>query len=641
MTPQTFPESAGQVVQRRSTLRIRFSAAGIATALAVTAGVAATVTTNDALAAAPPTPAGWTQNFLDDFTGGGLSGNWRVIEGTSYPGGPPNFGTGEVETSTAANVSVSGGIMSITARGQGMGPWTAARIETNRQDFRPPPGGKLRVEASLRLPEAPNGQSAGYWPAFWMLGGPYRGNWWNWPMVGEFDIMENVNGANRIWSTVHCGTSPGGPCNEKSGVGNGGPVGCQPTACTKGFHRYTIDWSAADSSATFYLDGRQTWRVQRGGNIPAAIWDQAFGSHGFFIILNIAMGGEMPANTLGPLNGSTTGGGHLDADYVVAYTGPANAPPPAVGPPGSTTSPSPPPSPPQTCGPLISQNKATSSSSNEAANLAPQYAVDGNMATRWSSQWSDPQWMQVDLGSVQPITRVKLDWEAAYASGYTIQASTTGSSWTTAYQEYFGDGGTDDLRVVTSARYVRMNGTMRATGYGYSLFEFQVFGACAGQTTSPPPTLGPPTSGPPTSPPPGGGRDAYGTIQAESFNSQNGVSVQGTTDTGGGQNITAVGNGDWVLFQTVNFGSSAATQFLGRVASGAAGGVSGLVEVRLGSPTAAPIGSFAIATTGGWQAWRTVPANISGVTGTHNVYITFTSGQPADYVNVNWITFGH
>jgi hypothetical protein len=77
------------------------------------------------------------------------------------------------------------------------------------------------------------------------------------------------------------------------------------------------------------------------------------------------------------------------------------------------------------------------------------------------------------------------------------------------------------------------------------------------------------------------------------------------------------------------------------VASGAASGVSGLVEVRLDSRSNAPIGSFAVGNTGGWQSWRTVPANISDVTGTHDVYLTFTSGQPSDFVNVNWFTFGH
>ena len=91
----------------------------------------------------------------------------------------------------------------------------------------------------------------------------------------------------------------------------------------------------------------------------------------------------------------------------------------------------------------------------------------------------------------------------------------------------------------------------------------------------------------------------------------------------------------------MNFGASAAHQFSARVASGAGGGISGLVEVRLDNVNNAPIGSFAIANTGGWQSWRTVPANISAVTGTHTVFLRFTSGQPADFVNVNWFTFGH
>ena len=91
----------------------------------------------------------------------------------------------------------------------------------------------------------------------------------------------------------------------------------------------------------------------------------------------------------------------------------------------------------------------------------------------------------------------------------------------------------------------------------------------------------------------------------------------------------------------MDFGYTRATQFSARVASGATAGASGLVEVRLDSLDAAPIGTFAIANTGGWQSGQTLPANISGVTGVHNVYITFTSGQPSDYVSLNWVTFGH
>jgi len=454
-----------------------------AAAVALAAGSVTLVV--NAQAVAPATPAGWTQTFLDDFNGTALNGgNWQVINGTSYPGGPSNFGTGEVETSTPGAVTVGGGVMTITARGAGTGGWTAARVESNRADFQPANNGMMRVEARLQLPEAPNGQSAGYWPAFWMLGGTYRGNWWNWPGVGEFDIMEQVNGANRTWQTQHCGIAPGGPCNEKSGVGNGGMVGgavnsCAPTACTKGFHRYTLDWSRAAQTATYYVDGRRVWQTQRGGNIEAGAWDAGFMGHGFIIIMNIAMGGEMPCNTLGCLNGATTGGGQYKADYVAVYNGPANAPAPPVGTGDGNDASASPTTPVPTCGPLISLNKPTTSSALEAANLGPAMAVDGNMGTRWSSAWSDPQWMQIDLGSVQTLSRVKLDWEAAYATAYQIQVSNGANGpWTTVYNNVFGFGGTEDFAVTGSGRYVRMYGTTRGTGYGYSLWEFEVYGAC-------------------------------------------------------------------------------------------------------------------------------------------------------------------
>ena len=145
---------------------------------------------------------------------------------------------------------------------------------------------------------------------------------------------------------------------------------------------------------------------------------------------------------------------------------------------------------------------------------------------------------------------------------------------------------------------------------------------------------------PPSSPPPAqGGTSAFGTIQAESYSSQSGAQTETTGDTGGGQDVGWLANGDWLAYAGVDFGSGGATQFQARVASGAAAGVSGLVQVRLDSPTASPVGSFALGSTGGWQTWRTVPATISRTTGVHTVYLTFSSGQPADFVNINWFTF--
>ncbi|MDH6131528.1 hypothetical protein P3T37_000897 [Kitasatospora sp. MAA4] len=143
----------------------------------------------------------------------------------------------------------------------------------------------------------------------------------------------------------------------------------------------------------------------------------------------------------------------------------------------------------------------------------------------------------------------------------------------------------------------------------------------------------------PGNPPPPGGSSAYRTIQATAYTSQSGTRTEACSDVGGGQDVGWISTGDWLGYAGIDFGATGATQFKARVASGAAANVSGLVEVRLDSPTAPPVGSFALANTGGWQSWTTVPATIARVTGVHTVYLTFTSGQPADYVNVNWFTF--
>lgn len=132
---------------------------------------------------------------------------------------------------------------------------------------------------------------------------------------------------------------------------------------------------------------------------------------------------------------------------------------------------------------------------------------------------------------------------------------------------------------------------------------------------------------------------AFSEIQAAAYNSNNGTQTQVTSDVGGGNNVGWIHNGAWLGYNNVDFGSTGATQFIARVASGAASGIGGLVQVALDSPTATPIGSFSISNTGGWQNWTTIPSNISTVTGVHTVYLTFASGQPADFVNVHWFKF--
>jgi hypothetical protein len=137
---------------------------------------------------------------------------------------------------------------------------------------------------------------------------------------------------------------------------------------------------------------------------------------------------------------------------------------------------------------LLSQGKpATASSSENGAATDAALAVDGNTGTRWASAFADPQWLQVDLGSTQSISQISLNWEAAFASAFTIQTSTNGTTWTNITPTTAGKLGVQTLDVTGSGRYVRMNGTARATAYGYSLYEFQVFG---GTTTTDPAACG-------------------------------------------------------------------------------------------------------------------------------------------------------
>ncbi len=139
--------------------------------------------------------------------------------------------------------------------------------------------------------------------------------------------------------------------------------------------------------------------------------------------------------------------------------------------------------PPAAAADLLSQGRPATSSSTENAATPASAAVDGNTGTRWSSTFSDPQWLTVDLGSIATISRVGLRWEAAYARAFQIQTSDNGTAWTTIYSTTKGTGGAQTLDVDGKGRYVRVHGTQRGTAYGYSLWEFQVYGSGGG--TSP------------------------------------------------------------------------------------------------------------------------------------------------------------
>ncbi|GEK20388.1 DUF1996 domain-containing protein [Cellulomonas xylanilytica] len=143
----------------------------------------------------------------------------------------------------------------------------------------------------------------------------------------------------------------------------------------------------------------------------------------------------------------------------------------------------------------ISQGKLATSSSAEGPDFTASKAVDGNGSTRWASQFSDAQWIQVDLGGTATVDRVELRWEAAYAKAFQVQLSPNGTTWTTVATVTNGTGGNQTVAAPGTGRYLRLNLTARGTGYGYSLWDLAVLGTGGG--TTPPHTPKPLPPAPP------------------------------------------------------------------------------------------------------------------------------------------------
>ena len=131
----------------------------------------------------------------------------------------------------------------------------------------------------------------------------------------------------------------------------------------------------------------------------------------------------------------------------------------------------------------------------------------------------------------------------------------------------------------------------------------------------------------------------YALLQAESATELAGIQTEGTQDEGGGDNVGWITRHDHLRFDNVDFGQVPATKVRVRGASDA--GVSGRVEFRLDNRDSAPIGELSVSNTGGWQSWRTDGAVLEPVTGVHTVFVTFTTADDSEFVNINWFQFEH
>ena len=228
------------------------------------------------------TPRAVTYQLIwsDEFDGTSVNtGNWNLDNGN------PNVNN-ELEYYQGANATVTGGNLVITAKQQSMGgqPYTSAKLSTYGK-FSTTYG---RIEARMKLPMV-----QGTWPAFWMLGNNINTGA-GWPTCGEIDIMEHVNTSNSILGTMHWNG------------GNGHVQYGSSTTTTPGdFHVYAVEWD--NSGIRWYVDNT----LYVNGNIANNINNTGAFHLPFFIILNLAVGGDLP--------GSTVNNGALPTQMLVDY----------------------------------------------------------------------------------------------------------------------------------------------------------------------------------------------------------------------------------------------------------------------------------------------------------------------------------
>ena len=142
---------------------------------------------------------------------------------------------------------------------------------------------------------------------------------------------------------------------------------------------------------------------------------------------------------------------------------------------------------PDTCNtPNIALNKPSFASSAYSADLSAAAAFDGDPNTRWSSDFSDPQNIYVDLGKRYDLCSVKLKWETAVGKNFQVQVSDDATNWKTIANITNNAALTNFFHAQETGRYVRMAGTERATAYGYSLYEFEVYGSVSAVQCPPP-----------------------------------------------------------------------------------------------------------------------------------------------------------
>ncbi len=242
----------------------------------------------------------WSDEF--DQNGAPNPQNWNFDIGDGSAEGLPGWGNNELQyyTDRPENVKVENGVLVITARQESIqgSNFTSARIKTKGL-FEKQFG---RFEARIKLPSG-----KGYWPAFWLLGENSDGAIW--PQVGEIDIMENVGDEpTTIFGTAHGPGFSGAASVSKEFT-------LQNSRVDSEFHIFGIEWSP--NRINYYIDDKLYQSLT-----PVDIEEETngegvwvFNDRAFYIILNVAVGGNLPGNP----NAETVFPQSMIVDYVRVY----------------------------------------------------------------------------------------------------------------------------------------------------------------------------------------------------------------------------------------------------------------------------------------------------------------------------------
>lgn len=218
----------------------------------------------------PPVTPAPTLNYQlvwsDEFNGTAIDmANWNFETGGS------GWGNNEKEYYQAANATIEDSNLVITAKKETVGsnPYTSARMTTaDKQTFT-----YGKIEARMKLPV---GQ--GLWPAFWALGANIKTV--NWPACGELDIMEHINADNLIYGTIHWDNNGHASISDKT------------TTTPQDYHVYGVEWEP--TGITWYVDSVKYEQA----DIANGINNTAAFAKPFFLILNLAVGGNWPGQTV-------------------------------------------------------------------------------------------------------------------------------------------------------------------------------------------------------------------------------------------------------------------------------------------------------------------------------------------------------